>query len=97
MSTTPKQIRSKLDPPRNQTARLLRDLIRGKEIAEQDYPFNGFRTRISELHNVYRLPVRSVQVEFTNQYKRKSFFKRHFILSIHTGKAIKLYQRVNSG
>ena len=72
-------------------ATILYDLIVcDKGIDEQTSGFNGFRSRISELRAY--LNIKETVVTFTNQFKRKSHFKKHWLTETEKKKAIKLYK-----
>lgn len=74
---------------------LLADMIKGKAISEQQYPFNRFRGSISDLRLEHGLDIRHADEEFTNQFGRKRKYRRHFILSIDREKAIEVYNKIN--
>lgn len=85
----------KLAEPRNQMAQLLYDMIRGKDISEQQYCQNRFRGNISDLRNDYGIPIRHVDVSFVNQFGRKGKFRKHYILTIDREEAIGVYNKIN--
>lgn len=86
-----------LAPPKNQMAHLLRDMIEGKMIAEQQYQYNRFRGSISDLINDYGCPIRHNDVPFTNSFGRESRYRKHYIMEIDREEAINLYEKVNNG
>lgn len=83
-------------PARSQLAAVLKMLIENDFVSERDTPFNGFRSRISDLRLDYGLDVRFAWVEYTNQFGRKGRYRKHFLLSIDKDKAIEVYNRINS-
>lgn len=85
-----------LAPAKNQMARLLRDMIEGRMISEQDYSYNRFRGNISDLINEYGCPIRHQDVPFVNSFGRKSKYRKHYIMSVDRAEAIKIYHKVNS-
>lgn len=84
-----------LPKPKSRKAELLFDMISGKMIAEQDYTYNRFRGDISDLRLDYGLPVRHVDVPFKSKYGHKNKFRKHFLLSIHRNKAVRIYKQIN--
>lgn len=86
---------NKLAEPKSRKAELLRDLILGKVIAEQDYNYNRFRGDISDLKNKYHVPIRFAEEDFTNVYKHKSRYRKHYLLTVDRDEAIKIYNRIN--
>jgi hypothetical protein len=86
----------KLPPPNSQKTLLLKCLILQKEIAERDFQYNRFRGDISDLRLKFGLPIRFKDFEFNTVFKFKSRFRRHYILSIDKGKAIKVYKHLHA-
>lgn len=84
-----------LAEPKSRKAELLRDLILGKIIAEQDYSYNRFRGDISDLKNKYNVPIRYAEEDFTNIYKHKSRFRKHYLLTVDREIAIEIYKQIN--
>lgn len=84
-----------LAPPKNRKAELLRDLIMGKIISEQDYSYNRFRGDISDLKNKYNVPIRYAEEEFTNIYQHKNKFRKHYLLTIDREAAERVYEKIN--
>lgn len=84
-----------LPEPKSRKAELLRDLIMGKIISEQDYPYNRFRGDISDLKNKYHVPIRFAEEDFTNVYNHKSRFRKHYLLTIDRKIAEEVYERIN--
>jgi len=84
-----------LAPPKNQMAHLLHEMLQGKMITERSYRYNSFRSSISDLINDFGVPIRHKDVPFVNRYGRKSKHRKHYILSIHRAKAIKVFNRIN--
>jgi hypothetical protein len=85
-----------LPRPKNQMAHLLRDMLRGRRISEQSYPYNRFRGSISDLKNDYGCPIRHEDVKFINTFGRPSHHRRHYIHPGDRIRAIKIYERVNN-
>jgi hypothetical protein len=84
-----------LPEPKSRKAELLRDLIMGKIISEQDYSYNRFRGDISDLKNKYQVPIRYAEEDFTNVYGHKSKFRKHYLLTIDREAAEKIYEKIN--
>ena len=85
-----------LESPTNQMAHLLRDMINGKMIAEQNYKYNRFRGSISDLILEYNCPIRHKDVDFYNSFGRKSYYRKHYILLIDKDQAIEIYRKINT-
>ena len=84
-----------LAQPLNQSAMILAAMIQYEGISERETQFNGFRTRISELHNIFGLPIKKKMVEFTNQFGRKSKYSFHYLDEIDKVLAANVYKKVN--
>lgn len=86
---------TRLADPKNQLASVLKLLITTKGVSEQQTPFNGFRSRISDLRLKHQLNIRTIQKEFINQFNRPSKYNVHFLLEGDKQKAIELYNKIN--
>lgn len=84
-----------ISEPKNQLASVLKMLIESNSVSEQQTPFNGFRSRISDLRLKHDLNVRHVVENFTNQFGRESSFRKHFLYECDKEKALKIYQEIN--
>jgi hypothetical protein len=84
-----------LSPPKSRKAELLRDMIEGKMIAEQDYDYNRFRGDISDLRLKYNVPVRFAEEEFTSKYGHPRLYHKHYILTIDREKCVEIYEKLN--
>lgn len=84
-----------LAPPRSRKAELLRDMIEGKIITEQDYNYNRFRGDISDLRLKHQVPIRFAEEEFESKYGHKNKFRKHYLLTIDRGKCIEIYEKIN--
>lgn len=84
-----------LAEPKNLCAKLLKAMIEGKVISEQDFRMNSFRTRISDLKNEYGVPFHSAWKEFTNEFGHPGRYRVHFIIELDREDAIKIYEKVN--
>jgi hypothetical protein len=84
-----------LTPPKNQTCKILKALIEGKTLTEQQVGYNGFRTRISELKRLYNVPLHWAWKKFTNEFGEESQCKAHFLLQVDHDLAIEVYERLN--
>jgi hypothetical protein len=84
-----------LAPAKNQKAAVLKMLIEGNGISEQETPFNGFRTRISELKREHELNIRTVKVAFKTQFGRESHYNKHFLYDSDKINAVKLFNEIN--
>lgn len=85
----------RLPKPKNQMARLLHDMIIGREIAEQDYPYNRFRGSLSDLRNDHSVPILFDDEPFINSFGRKSRFRRHYIREKDRSFCISVYTKIN--
>lgn len=85
-----------LSKPRSALATVLYGLITREKITERDYPFNGFRSRLSELRRVHELPVRFKEVKGENQFGNPMVYKVHYLWKISLPKAARLYKKINS-
>lgn len=84
-----------LPPAKNQMAAVLKLLIETKGVSERDTPFNGFRSRISELRLEFNLNIRHVKENFVTQFGKLSHYNRHFLLECDKAEAIELYEKIN--
>lgn len=84
-----------LPEPKSRKAELLRDMILGKMISEQDYSYNRFRGDISDLKNKYNVPIRYSEEPFENIYKHKNKFRKHYILTIDRELCERIYNQIN--
>ena len=84
-----------LPSPKCQIACVLKMLIESDGVSERDTPFNGFRTRISELKREYGLNVKTLKQEFISQFGRKSYYNKHYLLEFDKDQAIELYNKIN--
>lgn len=84
-----------LQPPTSQLASVLAAMIQYEGISERDTHFNGFRTRISQLHNQYNLPIKKKMVSFVNQFGRVSQYSFHFLEQENKELAVEVYNRIN--
>lgn len=83
-----------LPPAKNQRAAVLKMLIDSNGVSEQQTPFNGFRTRISELKRG-GLNIRTIKESFVNQFGKASQFNRHFLMDCDKEQARELYEKIN--
>lgn len=84
-----------LAPPKNQKAKILKRLIEGEMITEQQTGQNGFRTRISELKRKHNAPIHFAWKKYTDTFGEESQCKAHFILPPDRDLAIELYEKIN--
>lgn len=84
-----------LAPPKNQTCKILRRLIEGEAITEQQTGQNGFRTRISELKRKHKAPIHFAWKKYTDAFGDESQCKAHFILPCDREVCIELYEKLN--
>ena len=84
-----------LPQPKKAISKVLLGLITKNNVSEQDYSYNSFRDIISTLRRDYKIPVRHVDVEGTNEFGKKIIYRRHFLLTISREKAIKTYLKIN--
>lgn len=84
-----------LPAPINQTADILKGLIERNGISERDMNYNGFRSRISELRNTFKLNIRHVEKEFVNKFGHKSRYREHFLYDGDKVEAVRVYGEIN--
>lgn len=84
-----------LAEPKNQTAKILKRLIEGEAITEQQTGQNGFRTRISELKRKHNAPIHFAWKKYTDSFGEESQCKAHFILECDRDQAVELYEKIN--
>lgn len=84
-----------LSEPKKDTAEVLYDLIQGLFVKERDYPYNSFRDIIARLKNIHGLPLRKVDIEAKTRHGEVRKYRKHYLLSIHLKKALKVYARIN--
>lgn len=84
-----------LPAPINQTADILKVLIEQPGISEKSFSYNGFRSRISELRNIFGLNIRHVEKEFVNKFGHKSRYREHFLYDGDKEKAKEVYEEIN--
>lgn len=84
-----------LQPPINQTADILKGLIEQPGVSEKTFEYNGFRSRISDLRNIYKLNIRFVEKEFVNKFGHKSRYREHFLRDGDKVKAAEVYGEIN--
>jgi hypothetical protein len=85
-----------LKPPKRDTADVLYDLIQGKVVKEREYNVNSFRDIISRLKRIHGIPLRHVDVEAKTRHGEVRRYRKHFLLSIHRKKAIRVYEKINN-
>lgn len=86
---------AEISEPKNQTCAILSKLILTSGVSERQLPFNGFRTRLSELRRDHGLNIQVRDVEFTNQFGRDSRYHFHYLLDEHKEQAVELYKKLN--
>lgn len=84
-----------ITPPKSQICAILAHLITRSGVSERELPFNGFRTRLSELRREHGLSIQVRDVEFTNQFGRDSRYHFHYLLDQDKEGAVELYKKLN--
>ena len=84
-----------LPPATTQKTAVLKMLIETDGVSEQQTPFNGFRTRISELKLEHELPIQTKRVDFTTQFGRSSAYNVHYLHSEDKMAAVELFNELN--
>lgn len=84
-----------LAEPKNQACKILKRLIEGEAITEQQTGQNGFRTRISELKRKHNAPIHFAWKKYTDSFGEESQCKAHFILEVDREACIELYEKLN--
>lgn len=79
--------------PVNQISAVLHELINTEGISERDMPFNGFRSRISDLNKSIKIDYK--EESFVNQFGRKSSYRRHFLQPSQIEGAKILFTKIN--
>lgn len=85
-----------LTEPKNQTCKILKRLIEGESITEQQTGQNGFRTRISELKRKHNAPIHFAWKKYKDTFGEESQCKAHFILPCDREACIELYEKINN-
>jgi hypothetical protein len=78
---------------KNQSAVILHRLIRDNYISEQEFNYNGFRARLSELRQL--IPIESQQVNYVNEFGHASYYKQYSISKENKPLAKKLFKQIN--
>lgn len=84
-----------LQPPTNQLAAVLADLISKDGISERDTKFNGFRSRISDLKIDYNLNIQKEMKDFVNTFNRPCKYSFHYLNEVDKEAAIEVYNKIN--
>ena len=79
--------------PKNQISEILYRLIRDNYISEQEFGFNGYRARISELRQ--RIPIESKKVNYVNQFGHSSYYHEHLLTKENKKLAKEIYKEIN--
>jgi hypothetical protein len=79
--------------PKNQISEILYRLIRDNYISEQEFGFNGYRARISELRQ--RIPIESKKVNYVNQFGHSSYYHQHLLTKENKKLAKEIYKEIN--
>jgi len=87
--------KTELPKPKSAKATILYGLITRQEISEQEYPFNGFRSRVSDLKLKHNLPIRFKKIKGKNQFGHAMVYRVHYLWRISIPKAIRLYRKIN--
>lgn len=83
-----------LPTPRSATAEVLYGLITRREISEQDFRMNGFRSRVSDLKKM-GVPVKDKTKTRDNIHGHTMTYKVRYLFSISIPKAKRLYLKIN--
>ena len=78
---------------KNQSAVILHRLIRDNYISEQEFGYNGFRARLSELRQ--QIPIESQQINYVNEFGHPSYYKQYSISKENKPLAKKLFKQIN--
>jgi len=78
---------------KNQTSVILHRLIRDKYISEQEFGYNGFRARLSELRQL--IPIESQQINYVNEFGHSSYYKQYSISKENKSQAKQLLKKIN--
>lgn len=80
-----------LPKPNSQVKFILHYMIKSvKGISERDTNFNMFRGHISNLRK--HLNIKHTEVPFTNVFKHKGTYRRHWLTNTEKKKAIRYYK-----
>lgn len=82
-----------MKPPKTQTAAILERLIRDSYVSEQEFGYNGYRARISELRQ--RIPIEAQKVTFFNQFGHSSYYHQHSLTPENKKIAKEIYKLIN--
>jgi hypothetical protein len=78
---------------KNQSAVILHRLIRDNYISEQEFGYNGFRARLSELRQL--IDIKGEQVNYVNEFGHSSYYKQYSISKENKPLAKKLFKQIN--
>jgi hypothetical protein len=78
---------------KNQSAVILHRLIRDNYISEQEFGYNGFRARLSELRQL--IDIKGEQVNYVNEFGHSSYYKQYSISKENKALAKKLFKQIN--
>jgi hypothetical protein len=82
-----------ISDPKNDTAEILAELIKGKEISERQFRQNGFRSRLTELRRL-GINLRCQWKKFKKRNKECQH-KVHYIWMSQIPKAVRIYEKIN--
>jgi hypothetical protein len=78
---------------KNQSSVILHRLIRDNYISEQEFGYNGFRARLSELRQL--IDIKGEQVNYVNEFGHSSYYKQYSISKENKPLAKKLFKQIN--
>jgi hypothetical protein len=84
--------------PINIKAEILKGLIDNSFITEQDFTYNSFRVRLTEIRRELEqvgITVHFGLQEFVNEYGNKGTFRKHYLHNIDKEKASAVYNKIN--
>lgn len=88
-----------MNRPKNNKAKILYALIKNRKgISERDFNLNSFRARISDVRHELidcGIHLRHIIKPFKNEFNRKSFYRKHFLLASDIEKAKGVYEKIN--
>lgn len=81
--------------PTSQISEVLFELIRKRKVSILNFGhYPGFRTRVSELVNKHKLPLKDTRVTEVNKYGNNYTYTVHHLPESSREKAVKLYLKL---
>ncbi|HTI94707.1 MAG TPA: hypothetical protein VL727_29150 [Puia sp.] len=85
-----------LEKPKTVKASILKALITMNEISEREYPYNSFRSRISDLIHKHKVNVRFKERKAKNSFGNPMVYRVHYLWRSELSKAARVYREINT-